>query len=385
MIKTHILIIGGGISGLAIAYNLVERGVKDLVVIEKSYIGSGSTGRCATGIRASFTSEEHVVLMKHSIELWKEYVNGELGKNGLYYDQSGYVWIASREETVETFKKLVKLHNSLGVPTKMIDLDELKEKVPPINTNGILAAMYDPTAGKSYPFDTLFAFYKSLKSRGVRIETHTMAKKLLVSNSKVLGAETNKGIIESDIVVIAAGSMSRDLLKPLGINMPIENIPRHVMITEAYKPAFGPLVVDWDTPGAPYIIQTKEGNFYIGRDIEEEPELSLYSQRIDFMPLALKPLIRFFPWLENTRVLRYWIGYYVTTPDHHPIYGPIEEYDNLYVATGYSGHGYMMGPITGKVITEWILDGKPSIPQAERLTLERFKKGKLIKELAVIG
>jgi len=157
------------------------------------------------------------------------------------------------------------------------------------------------------------------------------------------------------------------------------------MITEAYKPAFGPLVVDWDTPGAPYIIQTKEGNFYIGRDIEEEPELSLYSQRIDFMPLALKPLIRFFPWLENTRVLRYWIGYYITTPDHHPIYGPIEEYDNLYVATGYSGHGYMMGPITGKVITEWILDGKPSIPQAERLTLERFKKGKLIKELAVIG
>lgn len=385
MIRTHILIIGGGISGLAIAYNLLEKGVKDIVVIEKSYIGSGSTGRCATGIRASFTSEEHVVLMKQSIELWKKYADGELGKNGLYYDQQGYVWIASKEKTVETFKELVKLHNSLGVSTRIIDLDELREKVPPINTEGILAAMYDPTAEKSYPFDTLFAFYKTLRSKGVRIEVHTVARKLLTSNGKVVGAETNKGTIESNIVVIAAGSMSRDLLKPLGINIPIKNIPRHVMITEAYKPAFGPLVVDWDTPGAPYIVQTKEGNFYMGRDIEEEPELSLYSQRIDFMPLVLKPLIRFFPWLRNTRVLRYWIGYYITTPDHHPIYGPVEEFENLYIATGYSGHGYMMGPITGKVIAEWIIDGKPSIPHAERLTLERFKKGKLIKELAVIG
>ena len=385
MIKTHILIIGGGISGLSIAYNLVLRGIKDIVVVEKSYIGSGSTGRCATGIRASFTSEEHVVLMKHSIELWKEYVKGELGENGLYYNQKGYVWLATKDETLQMFTKLVKLHNSLGVPTRIIDIDELKEKVPPIRTDGIVGAMFDPTAGKSYPFDTLFAFYKTLRKRGVRIEVHTKVQKLLTGNGKVLGAKTDKGVIEADVVVIAAGSESRDLLKPLGIELPIKNMPRHVMITEAYKPAFEPLVIDWDSPGAPYIVQTKEGNFYIGRDIEEEPELSLYSQRIDYMPFAIKPLIRFFPWLENTRILRYWMGYYITTPDHHPIYGPVEEYSNIYIATGYSGHGYMMGPITGKIITEWILDGKPSIPQATRLTLERFKKGKLIKELAVIG
>jgi len=385
MIKSHILIIGGGVSGLFIAYSLVERGVNGITIIEKDHIGSGSTGRCATGIRASFTSEEHVVLMKHSIELWKKYANGELGRHGLYYDQSGYIWIASREETAEMFKKLVKLHNSLGVPTRIISIDELKEKVPPIKTDDIVSVMFDPTAGKSHPFDTLFAFYKVLKNRGVRIEVHTEVKKLITRNGRVVEAETNKGIIEADIVIVTAGSNSRDLLKPLGIDIPIKNMPRHVMLTEAYKPAFRPLVIDWDTPGVPYIVQIKEGSFFIGRDVEEEPELSLYSQRIDFMAKAIKPLIRFFPWLRNTRILRYWIGYYITTPDHHPIYGPIEEFENLYIATGYSGHGYMMGPITGKIIAEWILDGKPSIPQAMRLTLERFKKGKLIKELAVVG
>ena len=102
--KVNVLIIGGGISGLSIAYTLAKRGVKDILVLDANYIGSGSTGRCATGIRASFTSEEHVVLMKNSIELWKELSQPEeLGKYGLYFDQGGYVWIASKEESAELF------------------------------------------------------------------------------------------------------------------------------------------------------------------------------------------------------------------------------------------------------------------------------------------
>lgn len=385
MVKTQVLIVGGGISGLSIAYSLVKKGVKDIIVAEKNYLGAGSTGRCATGIRASFTSEEHVVLMKHSIELWREYSRGELGIHGLYYDQGGYVWIASNEETLKMFSRLVELHNSLGVPTRIIGLEELKSIVPPIKVEGIVGVMFDPTAGKSYPFDTLFAFYKVLRSRGVEIRVPLEVKRFVAKSGEIVKAETSAGEVEAKTFIVASGSTSRDLLKPLGVNLPIKNIPRHVLLTEAYKEAFKPLVIDWDSPGVPYIVQTKDGNFFIGRDVEEEPELSLYSQRIDFMAKALKPLARFFPWLRNTRVLRYWIGYYVTTPDHHPVYGPIPEYDNLYVATGYSGHGYMMGPVTGKIISEWVVEGKPSIPQALNLTLERFEKGKFIRELAVVG
>ena len=156
-------------------------------------------------------------------------------------------------------------------------------------------------------------------------------------------------------------------------------------MTEAYRRTFDPLVIDWDTPGVPYIVQTDEGSFFIGRDIEEQAEASLLLQRIDFMPKALKPIVELFPFLKHVRVLRYWLGYYITTPDHHPVYGPCKEYENLYVATGFSGHGYMMGPITGRIIAEWIIDGKPSIPQAERLKLDRFRKGQLIREFAVVG
>ncbi len=383
--EVNVLIIGAGISGLSIAYSLIKRGVKDVLVVDKSYISAGSTGRCATGIRASFTSKEHVVLMKRGIELWKEYASSELGREGLYYDQSGYVWVARKEESVEFFSKLTRLHNSLGVPTRLLSIDELKELVPTLNTELVAGAMLDPTAGKSYPFDTIFALLKYVTRNSVEVVTHAEAKKLIVKSGKVVGAEIEGTEVRAEYVVVAAGSGSRDLLKTVGIDLPISNIPRHALITEPYREAFKPLVIDWDTPGVPYVVQSKEGGFFMGRDIEEEAELPLTSQRIDFIPKVVKPLTQLFPWLRNVRVLRYWVGYYVTTPDHHPIYGPFEEVENLYVATGFSGHGYMMGPVTGELIANWILDGKPGIPEAERLVPSRFKVGALIKELAVVG
>lgn len=377
--------IGGGISGLFIAYELAKRGVKDVVVLEKRYVGAGSTGRCATGIRASFTSEEHIVLMRESIRMWKEYSEGELGRYGLKFNQSGYVWIARKEESAKLFRKLIDLHNSFGVPTRLIDLDELKTLVPPINKDIVVAAMLDPTAGKSYVFSTLLALVRACRSLGVEIKTGVEVRKLVAERNRVVEAVTDSGVVKADVFVVAAGAESRDLLKTVGVELPIKNMPRHVLVTEAYRRTFDPLVIDWDTPGVPYVVQTDEGNFFIGRDIEEEAEASLLLQRIDFMPKALKPIAELLPFLKHDRVLRYWLGYYITTPDHHPVYGPCEEYENLYVATGFSGHGYMMGPITGRIIAEWIIDGKPSIPQAERLKLDRFRKGQLIREFAVVG
>ncbi len=384
--KADVLVIGAGISGLSIAYTLAKRGVENIIVVDASYVGSGSTGRCATGIRASFTSEEHVVLMRNSIELWRKLSQDEeLGKYGLLYDQGGYVWIASREESVNLFRKFVNLHNSLGVPTRLVSPDELKELVPPIRAVGARAALHDPTAGKSYVFNTLHAYLMACKELGVKILSFTPVRKLVASGGRVRAAVTENGTIEAEVFVLAAGSGSRNLMRSLGVELPLRNLPRHIMITEAFKPAFTPLVIDWDAGGAPYIVQTREGNFVMGREIKEEPEQPLNSVRVDYIPKAVAPIARWFPWIKRVRVLRYWVGYYVTSPDHHPIYGPVEEYENIYLACGYSGHGYMLAPVTGKIIAEWILDGRPSIPQAERLTLRRIREGKLIEELAIVG
>ncbi|NPA97070.1 MAG: FAD-binding oxidoreductase [Crenarchaeota archaeon] len=382
----RVVIVGAGVSGLFIAYELAREGIDRIVVLERSYVGAGSTGRCATGIRASFTSEEHVVLMRESIRLWEEHSRGELGDYGLTFVRGGYLWVARREETLDYFRKLVSLHNRLGVPTRVIGADEAKELVPQLRTDIIAGAMHDPTAGKSYVFTTLRALMKACSERGVEIRTRSAVTKLAAEGGVVKAAVLESGErIKGDVFVIAAGSGSRELLKTLGIELPTKNMPRHIMVTEAFARAFDPLVVDWDTPGAPYTVQSTEGNFFIARELEEEPELSIYSQRIDFIPKALKPIAELLPFLRAVRVLRYWIGYYVTTPDNHPVYGPVKSYSNLFLATGFSGHGYMMGPVTGKVIASWVLRGKPCIEHAARLTLERFEKGALIKELAVVG
>ena len=244
MAKTKVIIIGGGVSGLFIAYSLLKKRIKDIIVLEKGYLGSGSTGRCASGIRASFTSREHVILMRRSIELLIKYSCGELGRYGLYYDQAGYVWIATRDRTLRMFEELVKLHNSLGAPTRVIDVDELKQKVPPIKVKDIAGAMFDPMAGKSSPFDTIHALYSYLRDANVRIALHTKVKRVISKGSRVLGVEIDGKIIEADTVVVAAGSDSRDILKGLNVGIPITNLPRHALITEAYRHILKPLVID---------------------------------------------------------------------------------------------------------------------------------------------
>lgn len=376
--KFNITIIGGGISGICTAYYLAENNVKNIAVIEKNYLGSGSTFRCATGIRASFTSKEHVTLMKKSIELWKELSE----KHKFHYTRSGYLWLIKNQEQLKFFKKSITLQNSLGIPTRILDMEEIEELVPKIKKEDIIAAVYDPIAGKADPFQAIFRIARACKQKGVKIITNTKAEKIIIENGKATGIKTSRGLIQTPTIIIAAGSGTRKLLETINIKAPIENILHHILITEKFKETLKPLVIDWTTSS--YIVQTKEGNFIMGTEMEEKPNIKP-APRIDFMPKIIKIWTKHLPWLKAIRILRYWTGYYVTSPDKHPIYGPIEEVEGIYIAAAFSGHGFMMGPITGKIITEWILEEKPSISEAEKLTLKRIRENKLIREIAVIG
>lgn len=376
--KSDLVIIGGGIVGLFSAYFATELGFDNIVLIEKNYLGSGSTFRCATGIRASFTTEEHIVLLRESIDLWKR-LSSELG---FFYAQSGYIWLFRKEEQLKAFKDFSKLHNKYGVPTRIVSTDEIKEMVPMINEKGIIGGLFDPIAGKASPFEAVYALTRELRKRGVKILTGVKATKILEENNRVKGVETSDGIYESEKVLIAAGYGSREIANTVGVELPLENVPHHALVTEKFKETFKPLLIDWTYSA--YIVQVHAGNFLMGMDVEEEPDKPLY-QRVDFIPKMAGAAIRLFPWMKNVNVLRYWSGYYVMSPDRHPIIGPIDEVEGLYVAAGFSGHGFMMAPITGEVMAEWIVDGRTRHKVAENLTLRRIKEGKLIHEKAVFG
>ncbi len=371
-------IVGAGVSGLFTAYYLVREGFREVVVFEKKFPGSGSSYRCATGIRASFTSREHIELMKQAIELWSSFSS----EHNVYYERGGYIWLLSREEDLEAFKKYVGFQNSLGVPTRIIEPDEVKGFVPSIDTNQLIAGVYDPLAGKACCFETVLALKKFLVENGVKIYTSTRVERIVVENGRVRKLVTSRGEYSVDKAVIAAGYGSREIASTAGLDLPLENLPRHALVTEKYRRHFNPLLIDWSSSS--YIVQVKDGNFLIGAEVPEKPGNPL-SNRIDFLYQAARVWTKYFKWLSNVNVLRYWTGYYVMTPDHHPILGPVEEIEGLYLATGFSGHGFMIAPATGLNLAYWILYDKPYNKIAENLTYERFKKGRLVKELAVFG
>jgi len=376
--KAEVVIIGGGIVGILIGYYLTKLGYNDVIILEKSYLGSGSTFRCGTGIRASFTTEEHIVLMRESIKLWKE-LSQELS---VFYRRRGYLWLFRKESDLEKFREFSTLHNKYGVPTRIVNLDEIKEIVPPINLKGIIGGLYDPLAGKADPFDAIYEVAKYLRDKSVKIYTQVEAKEIITDNNRVLGVLTSVGNIKSKNLVIAAGYGSRKLLETIGLDIPLRNIPHHALVTEQFKDAFNPLIIDWQS--STYIVQVKHGNFLMGSEMEET-ERSPLTPRIDFLPKIVKPVLRLFPWMRYVNILRYWTGYYVMSPDNHPLLGPLNDIEGLFIATGFSGHGFMMSPIVGRCLAEWIIDNRPKIPQAERLTVERIKEGRLIHEKAVFG
>lgn len=377
-LKADVVIIGGGVTGVLTATALMERGVRDIVIVEKSYLGSGGSFRCATGIRASFTSVEHVEVMKRAIDLWPRISK----KYNIRYSRDGYLWVLTRESDVEFFKRVVDFQNSRGVPTRILNPNEVKELVPAMKVDKVIAAVHDPLAGKANCFEAVLNPLKELKSNGIRILQQTKAHKIIVENTAVKGVETSRGAIMADQVLIAAGGDSRELMKTVGVDLPIKNLPKHVMVTETFKKIINPLIIDWATSS--YILQLLHGNFYMGSDIPETYDSPGYN-KLEFLRKASRVWTEYFPWLKEVYVLRYWTGYYDMTPDHHPIIGPIREITGLYVAAGFSGHGFMMAPAVAEALADYMTGKKPMVKEFESLNYDRFRRGELIKEIAVFG
>lgn len=375
--RAEVIVVGGGITGVSAAYFLAEQGARNVLVYERNYIGSGSTFKCVGGIRASFTSREHIVLMKRSIELW-----GELARrHGVKYARSGYLWLASKEHDLEKLKSYSAIHNSFGVPTRVVGVDFLREVAPHVDTSNFAGALFDPLAGKACPFDSTHKLYLESRKMGVDYRFEEVTG-LLTQNGSVKGVRTRSGSVYAEHVIVAAGVWSGQVLGKVGLNLPVEPEPHHAVATEEFGRLFDPLIIDVET-GA-YAVQTFEGHVLMGVEVPEDRSWES-TPRLDFLEKVVRVWSKWLPWLPNARLLRYWVGYYEVTPDHHPIIGPVDTLEGLYVATGFSGHGFMMGPVVGEELASWVLRGHPRTQEAQNLVLNRFKEGRLIRELAVIG
>ena len=370
--RSEILIIGGGITGVALAHELVRRG-EDVVLLEKRFIGSGSTFRCGTGIRQQFNDEANVRLMKRSVELWKRYSE----EYGFSFQQTGYLFLLYDEEEVEEFRRNIAIQNRFGVPTRLITPEEAKEIVPLLDISEVIAASWNPTDGKADPFHSTAAFALHAKEMGARLYERTEVKDIIVENGEIKGVKTSRGLFKTGIVVNATNAWAKLINAMAGIRtkIPIEPYKHQAVITQPIKPgSINPMVISFRY-GHAYLTQTAHGGVVGGVGYEEGPTYDL-SPSYEFLKEVSYYFTKIIPALGDLLILRTWAGYYAKTPDSNAAIGRINEVDEFYIAAGFSGHGFMMAPAVAEMMADLITKGRTSLP-AWWFDPYRFERGEL--------
>ncbi len=367
--RYDIAVIGAGIIGMATAYYLSKNGVK-LAVIDKEYIGSGSTNRCIAGIRQQFSTPASIAVMKENISLFSQ-MEEEFGFSVEFY-QGGYLLMAHNEEMVEVFKSNIKIQKKEGVNVSLLSPEEALSVVPKLNIEGLLAAAYCPDDGQAYPFAVLKGYKIKIDERKGDFFLHNPVVKFEKKENFLLYLEDGT-VIEAEKVLLSAGPWTKELGQQVGLDLPLFPERHEAMITERIPRIIEPMIVDYRKDGC-YFQQMLTGQV-IGcyTPSPNVPGVSINSSR-EFLLEMGKRMVRLVPALESAAILRHWAGSYNMSPDGNPIVDKTSV-DNLYIASGMSGHGFMFGPALSKHLANFIVSDGWDTDFSE-FSLSRSFKGK---------
>ncbi|MCX6064408.1 MAG: FAD-dependent oxidoreductase, partial [Chloroflexi bacterium] len=347
-----IVIIGGGVMGASAAYHLAQRGMKNIVLLEKEeFFGQGATGRCAGGVRYQFSTEINVQLSIQSlpmIERFKEEIGQEVG-----YKQCGYLLVATNEKDANTFKHNVELQNKLGVQTQLLSGDEVRKRLPLMNFDDAISGTFNQKDGIVDPNSVVMGYIGAAQRLGAKVFTGQDVVGIGLSGDAIEEVQTANGVIKTRMILNAAGPWAGRIGKMAGVELPIIPLRRQMFTTNPLKevPADFPFVIDFAK--SLYFHREGEGLLIGMSNQDEQPG---YNQNVDedFELVNLEAAIERMPLLEKAQRASHWAGLYEVTPDAHPILGDTNV-NGFYVCAGFSGHGFMHGPISGKLMTEKIL------------------------------
>ncbi len=379
--SADVVVIGGGVIGCSIAYNLAKRGCRNIVVLEKGYLASGSTGRCGAGVRAQWGTEMNLRMAMASVRMF-ETMNEDLDyDDDIEFNQGGYLLLAYNAEGWEQFNKNVQLQRRFGLQVQVCTPEEAKEIVPHLNTEELIGATFCPSDGHCNPFKVTDAYAKAARRLGVEIMTRTAVTGIKLQGDRVVGVETDRGFISTPVVVNAAGGYSQDIAHMAGIELPTYSERHQILITEPVEQMQGPMVMSFHHNL--YAQQTPHGSFIMG--LGDPNELPGYNTNATwgFLHEMAEKITWLLPPLRNIRVVRQWAGLYNMTPDRTPILGAAPDVAGFHMAVGFSGHGFMLAPMTGVLLAEEILGLPLSLP-IKQMDLGRFERGELFREPSVV-
>ncbi|MCK5848749.1 MAG: FAD-binding oxidoreductase [Caldisericia bacterium] len=377
------VIIGGGVIGAAVAYELATRGMKDIILLEKSTLFSGATARCGAGVRQQWGTEMNLRLSIGSVKRY-ETLSEELDyKHGIEFSQSGYFMPAYTEKQIEQFQKNLELQRKFGLDVHFLKPNECRSVVPIVSLDGLLGATYYDKDGYLSPFHTTAAYAEAAKRKGVDIELYTEVIGFDVNDQKITRVQTNKGYIDCDYVVNAAGGWSQEIAKMAGVSLPLVSERHQILITEPIEPLFRPMVMSFYHGF--YTQQEPNGAIIMGVGDPNEPKGYNMEHSFHFLHNVTKLVTQVLPAVGKARVLRQWSGLYNLSPDRTPILGTPSEINNMYLTVGFSGHGFMIAPMVATLTAQMITNEELLIPEVEtKLDIGRFQRGELFVEPSVV-
>lgn len=386
MPSRKVVVVGGGLIGLSIARALTQRGITDVLVVERAELASGPTGKSSGIVRAHYGVPSIAALAWRSVPVLEE-----LG-SAVGFRQVGYTVIVG-DENDAALRANIALHQSLGIEAEMLDVDRLAELWPMMETSDIAAAAYEPRGGFADASQLALHFGKVARDNGATIRQHAPVTRIITSGDKATGVELDDGtVIEADDVVVAAGWWSSKLLADIGIDFPCEVVRSELIIVDAGE-RLADLPVVSDLVSLQYCRVEGSGQFLVGNSDHSHHEYvdpDRYSNNAtdETIELYAERVMHRFPGFPNPSVTHTYAGVYDVPPDWNPVIAPMAAVSGLTLAAGFAGHGFKISPAVGDLVADLITEGDstdPDVPATD-FRLERFAEGKpLVSQHPYVG
>lgn len=385
MKPADVIIIGAGIVGSSVAYHLTEAGCRNVLVMEReTHQGKGSTGKSMGGVRAQFATPVNIRMSLYSIPFFSRF--DEVMGHPSGYRPQGYLFVATNGQHMAYLRENYQRQVELGLKSvQLLKADDVARLAPEIRSDDIVGGSFCATDGFVDPHSVMTGFMLKAMERGVELVRDAEVTGIRTDGQGVCGVETAKGFVAGRTVVNAAGAWAGPVAKLAGVHLPVEPLRRMLVPTEPFDRVShqSPMVVDMSS-GFHYRPEGR-GLLLAWNDPEETPGYKMNFDRA-FIEKVLTLGVDRLPCLEEAEVnpQRAWAGLYEMTPDHHAVLGPVADLPGFFLANGFSGHGVMHSPATGRILADLIVKGRSDLVDTELLGLDRFAAGRLLEETAVL-
>ncbi|QDQ12090.1 NAD(P)/FAD-dependent oxidoreductase [Streptomyces spectabilis] len=370
--SSRVVVVGGGVMGVSVAFHLAEAGVRDVVVVERGALGRGSSGKPIGGVRAQFSDPVNIALGARSLRAYGDFAARPGGDIGL--ERVGYLFLLDRAEDVAAFEGSVAVQSEMGVRGRMVGPDEARELCPYVRTDGLLAAAYSPDDGHARPGAVVAGYAGAAAAAGVSFVTGTSVTGMDTTGGRVTAVRTDRGAIACDAVVCAAGAWSAGVGEMAGVPLPVRPLRRQIAFSAPLvpPPPRTPFTIDFSSTA--YFHNSDHHGLLFGLADPGQPEGFDTTWTEEWVELFRDAMRRRAPALAGLDVVGGWAGLYEVTPDRNALVGRSRDVPNFLYATGFSGHGFLQAPAVGEVVRDLYLEREPFVDVAS-LSAERFRVG----------